>query len=121
VPLGVNAQGGVAFAAEVPVGAAAHIMSTKTASAVDAAASAVVDAVNQVERGGSRPSGALFFDCVATRLRLGDAFDNELDAVRNALGPVKFAGFNSYGQIVRADGQFSGFHNCTAVVCVFPD
>jgi hypothetical protein len=121
VPLGVNAHGGVAFAAEVPVGAAAQIMSTRTASAVDAAATAVVDAVNQVERSGSRPSGALFFDCVATRLRLGNDFDNELDAVRNALGSARFAGFNSYGQIVRADGQFNGFHNCTAVVCVFPD
>jgi hypothetical protein len=30
-------------------------------------------------------------------------------------------GENSYGQIVRAAGQFSGFHNCTAVVCVIPD
>jgi hypothetical protein len=38
-------------------------------------------------------------------------------AAPDALG----AGFNSYGQIVRAEGQFSGFHNCTAVVCVFPD
>ena len=27
----------------------------------------------------------------------------------------------SYGQIARADGQFSGFHNCTAVVCVLPE
>ena len=70
---------------------------------------------------GARASGALFFDCVATRLRLGDHFGDELTAVRNALGDAKFAGFNSYGQIVRADGQFSGFHNCTAVVAVFPD
>jgi hypothetical protein len=121
VPLGVNSQGGVAFAAEVPVGATAQIMSTEPASAVDAAASAVRDAVTQVEAGGARPSGALFFDCVATRLRLGDRFGDELTAVRNALGDAKFAGFNSYGQIVRADGQFSGFHNCTAVVAVFPD
>jgi hypothetical protein len=121
VPLGLNAQGGVAFAAEVPVGATAQIMGTRAANAVDAAAVAVSDAVQQVERAGARPSGALFFDCVATRLRLGDEFGNELRAVRDALGGVKFAGFNSYGQIVRADGQFSGFHNCTAVVAVFPD
>jgi hypothetical protein len=44
-----------------------------------------------------------------------------LDAVAAELGGAPFAGFNSYGQIVRADGQFSGFHNCTAVVCVLPD
>lgn len=121
VPLGVNRAGGVAFAAEIPVGSTASIMSTKTESAVAAAETAVTDAVAQVRRGGATPSGALFFDCVATRLRLGEDFRDELSAVGNALGGVKFAGFNSYGQIVRADGQFSGFHNCTAVVCVFPD
>jgi hypothetical protein len=63
----------------------------------------------------------LFFDCVATRLRLGQEFGAELDAVRTALGDAPFVGFNSYGQIVRSDGQFSGFHNCTAVVLVLPD
>lgn len=31
------------------------------------------------------------------------------------------AGCNTYGQIARAEGQFSGFHNCTAVVCVIPE
>lgn len=121
VPLGVNGEGGVAFAAEIPVGSTAQIMTTEPASAAQAAETAVIDAIGQVKRGGAMPSGALFFDCVATRLRLGESFADELTAVRDALGDAKFAGFNSYGQIVRADGQFSGFHNCTAVVCVFPD
>jgi hypothetical protein len=74
-----------------------------------------------VTRSGGTPKAALFFDCVATRLRLGQQFDNELDAVSAALGGIPFAGFNSYGQVVRAEGQFSGFHNCTAVVCVLPE
>ena len=121
VPLGVGADGEVLFAAEVPAGATAQIMSTQIEAASSAAASAVADAVNQVERAGAMPAAALFFDCVATRLRLGQDFTQELDAVRGALHDAPFAGFNSYGQIVRADGQFSGFHNCTAVVCVFPD
>jgi hypothetical protein len=43
------------------------------------------------------------------------------DAVQCALGEAAFVGFNSYGQIVRSEGQFSGFHNCTAVVLVLPD
>lgn len=30
------------------------------------------------------------------------------------------ASCNTYGQISRTEGQFSGFHNCTAVVCVLP-
>lgn len=121
VPLGVGTDGGVTFAAEVPTGATAHIMSIQAASAADAASRAVRDAMEQVERGGHTPKAALFFDCVATRLRLGEDFGYELDAVKNELKTASFAGFNSYGQIVRAEGQFSGFHNCTAVVCVFPD
>jgi len=121
VPLGVSAEGGVTFAAEVPAGATAQIMSTRVESASAAAAEAVRDAMQQVEQSGNTPSGALFFDCVATRLRLGDDFGDELDTVSKELKSAPFAGFNSYGQIVRAQGQFSGFHNCTAVVCVFPD
>jgi len=121
VPLGIAAEGGVMCAAEVPTGATTHIMSTQSVAAAEAASAAVKDAVDQVERAGHTPKAALFFDCVATRLRLGQDFGNELDAVGTALGDAPFVGFNSYGQIVRAEGQFSGFHNCTAVVLVIPD
>lgn len=121
VPLAVTDEGCVVCAADVPAGATAHIMSTGTESAAEAAAMAARDAVAQVESEGFAPKAALFFDCVATRLRLGDGFTTELAALSTELGTVPFAGFNSHGQIVRSDGQFSGFHNCTAVVCVFPD
>ena len=121
VPLAIQEAGGVVCAAEVPTGSAAHIMATRAEDASRAAAEAAADAVAQVERAGHKPSGALFLDCVATRLRLGQHFADELTAVRTALKGVPFVGFNSYGQIVRADDQFNGFHNCTAVVCVFPD
>jgi hypothetical protein len=70
---------------------------------------------------GRKPAVAIFFDCVATRLRMGKEFAFELDAVRSALGDTPFAGCNSIGQIARSEGQMSGFHNCTAVVCVFPE
>ncbi|HYD52076.1 MAG TPA: FIST N-terminal domain-containing protein, partial [Gemmatimonadaceae bacterium] len=112
VPLGITEAGGIVCAAEVPPGATARIMSAGTTSAAEAAASAARDAVAQVTRDGGRPRAALFFDCVATRLRLGKDFDHELEALAGELGGAPFAGFNSYGQIVRADGQFSGFHNC---------
>jgi hypothetical protein len=121
VPLGVAGGGGVMFAAEVPTGSTTHIMSTQAVAAADAAAAAALDAMAQVEREGFVPKAALFFDCVATRLRLGQAFGHELEAVGRALGGAPFVGFNSYGQIVRAEGQFNGFHNCTAVVLVIPE
>jgi hypothetical protein len=53
-------------------------------------------------------------------LRLGKEFGAELKAVENVLGTARFAGCNTYGQVARAEGQFGGFHNCTAVVCVIP-
>lgn len=120
VPLGVGETGGITTAAEVPAGVTTHIMSTGAKSAADAAASAARDAIAQVESEGFTPKAAIFLDCVATRLRLGKEFGTELEAVSRELN-IPFAGFNSYGQIVRADGQFNGFHNCTAVVCVFPE
>ena len=121
VPLGIAPGGGIVHAAEVPTGTTAHIMSIPPTAAVEAAARATHDAINQVTEGGHRPGGALFLDCVATRFRMGHGFDDELAAVSDALGTTAFAGFNSYGQIVSAEGQFSGFHNCTAVVVVFPE
>lgn len=118
VPLACNEDGSIACAAAVPEGAVVHIMKTSQESAVLAARSATTAALNALE--GHRPAAAFVFDCVATRLRLGRGFQDELQACANLLEPVGFVGCNTYGQIARAEGQFSGFHNCTAVVCVLP-
>ncbi len=118
VPLGIGDDGAVHCAADVAEGAGACIMSTTPAAAAAAARTATRAALDQLE--GNEPAVALVFDCVATRLRLGEEFGAELDAVQAVLGETPYAGFNTYGQIAQAEGQFSGFHNCTAVVCVIP-
>lgn len=118
VPLGITEGGGLILATEIPEGATVRVMRATHSSAVEAASEATEDALNQLD--GARPVAALFFDCVATRLRLGSGFEDELTAVRERLGTDLFVGCNSYGQVARVDGQFSGFHNCTAVVCVIP-
>ena len=119
VPLSINADGSVNCAADVATGAVVRIMKTSQASAVQAARQAARTALSAL--GGRKPAAALVFDCVATRLRLGQAFDNELRACAEILEPAPFVGCNTYGQIARAEGQFGGFHNCTAVVCVIPE
>jgi hypothetical protein len=119
VPLAVDADGAVLCAAEVPVGSLVHIMRSTANSAVLAAERATAAALANL--GGQKPKAALFFDCVATRLRLGDKFDAELDAVKAQLANIPLVGCNTHGQIARAAGQFEGFHNCTAVVCVLPE
>ncbi|HUE97272.1 MAG TPA: FIST N-terminal domain-containing protein [Longimicrobiaceae bacterium] len=118
VPLAFQEDGSVACAAEVPRHSTACIMTTTPASAAEAAAAATRAALEQMD--GNEAAVALVFDCVATRLRLGQEFGAELAAVQAELGDVPMAGFNTYGQIAQADGQFSGFHNCTAVVCTLP-
>lgn len=118
VPLSLHEDGSVSFAAEVPPGAVVRLMGATTGSTCDAASIAAQAAKNALD--GADIGCALVFDCAATRLRLGREFDDELSAVETTLGSDNYVGCNTYGQIVRVHGQFSGFHNCTAVVCVFP-
>ena len=118
VPLAVDAEGAVVCAAEVSTGSVVRIMRTSTESAVSAAKVAANAALAAL---GGRPAAALFFDCVATRLRMGDEFGSELASLQERFSDVPLTGCNTHGQIARAEGQFSGFHNCTAVVCVFPE
>ncbi len=118
VPLEVNPDGSVSCAADIPMGSTLCVMGATAASSVQAAEEAAQAALSQL--GSSRPKVAIFFDCVATRLRIGQDFGFELKSLE-ALGLTRIAGCNTYGQIARAEGQFGGFHNCTAVIGVFPD
>lgn len=119
VPLAVLENGSIACASDIPAGATVHIMRTTSQSAAEAAMRAVNAALDDMR--GTSADVALFFDCVATRLRMGGEFGMEMDALKRALGNVPYVGCNTYGQIARAEGQFSGFHNCTATVALLPD
>ena len=119
VPLAVQEGGAIACAAAIPEGAVVYFMKTSDQSAVQAARAATTAALKALE--GNKPGAAFMFDCVATRLRMGGGFQEELATCASMLAPAGFVGCNTYGQIARADGQFGGFHNCTAVVCVLPD
>lgn len=118
VPLAIAADGAVTCAAEIPTGALVSIMSSGADDAVTAARRATAAALSDL---GARPAaGALVFDCVATRLRLGGRAVGELEAVRRLLPDVPLAGCYTHGQVVRGLGQFASFQNCNAVVCVMP-
>ncbi len=119
VPLAVHPDGSIGCASDIPRGVIVRIMKTSGKSASDAAISAATSAMGQME--GAQPEVALFFDCVATRLRMGGEFGVEMDALQKTLGDIPYVGCNTYGQIARAEGQFSGFHNCTATVALLPD
>ena len=118
VPLAVDNEGAILCAAEVHVGSVIRIMRTNTTSAITAAKQAANAAVAAIP---GQPVAALFFDCVATRLRMGAEFGSELAGIQEKFSAIPLTGCNTHGQIARAEGQFEGFHNCTAVVCVFPE
>lgn len=118
VPLVLHDDGSISFAAEILTGATVWLMSASNSSSCEAARIAVLAAKKAL--GDAEVACSLVFDCAATRLRLGEKFADELIAVEATLGSENYVGCNTYGQIVRALGQFNGFHNCTAVVCVFP-
>jgi hypothetical protein len=119
VPLSIHKDGSLTFASDIPTGAILSFMAIHPEASKNAAQEAAAMAIENIQ--GSNPGVALFFDCVATRLRLGKNFENELEQVKNTLQGIKYAGCNTYGQIARVNGQFSGFHNCTAVVCIIPE
>jgi hypothetical protein len=118
VPLALEEDGSLVCASEIPMGSTVHIMIGNAETACDAARHATQAAISGLQ--GAEHAGSLLFDCAATRLRLGKEFGDELKAVAETLGSENFAGCNTYGQIVRSDGQFNGFHNCTAVVLAIP-
>lgn len=118
VPLAIQSDGSVVCAAEIPPNSLVRVMRSTQGSTVEAAELAADAALAAL--GEHPPQAALFFDCVATRLRMGQAFSRELAAVQDRLSGVDLMGCNTHGQIARAEGQFDGFHNCTAVVCVLP-
>ena len=119
VPLFLHDDGSITFAAEIENGATVRLMSASINSSCDAARLATEAALSAL--GDAEHACSLVFDCAATRLRLGHEFGDELSAVEISLGSSNYVGCNTYGQIVRVQGQFNGFHNCTAVVCAFPE
>lgn len=118
VPLWKQPDGSLVCAAEVPSGALARIMRAEDHSILQSAKQAVKLAQTRL---GDKPiAGALLFECVATRLKLGENFPREIDLMKESLGNVPFVGCNSYGQLARVHGEFSGLMDATALVCLIP-
>ncbi len=118
VPLWKEPDGSLMCAAEVPEGALTHIMKTENRSMIQSGQRAVEAARSHL--GTEQFAGALVFECVATRLKLGAQFTQEVEAMKQALGQVPFIGCNSYGQLARVQGEFTGLMDATALVCLIP-
>jgi hypothetical protein len=96
--LGIDEErGSMRFAGEMPRGGHARLMKANFERLIDGANGA---ATQGVERLGGPAELALLISCVGRRLVLGQRVDEELDSVREVVGPsAVMAGFYSYGEI----------------------
>lgn len=119
VPLAKAEDGSLFCAAEVPDGALVRIMEAEKTSIIQSGGKAVELAKRGCED--ERIAGALVFECVATRLKLGAQFRQEVESMTQSLGAAPLMGCNSYGQLARVKGEFTGLMDATALVCLVPE
>lgn len=119
VPLGVNADGSLVCAAEIPEGSKVYIMKSEHNGVVNGGKTAIAQA--QLQNKSESLAGALVCECIATRLQLGDQFADEVRLTASALDSVQLMGLASYGQLARTLDEFSGLGCATSLVCLIPD
>lgn len=118
VPLARQPDGSLICAAEVPEGSVVQIMEADRDAVISAGGRALCEARKKV--GDATIAGALMFECVATRLRLGDSFGDEVAGMSRELAGSPLLGCNSYGQLARVHGEFTGLMDATALACLVP-
>lgn len=107
------------FAGDIPEGAYARFMKANFERLIDGAQEA---AKTSFEAGGSiSPELAILISCVGRKLVLKQRTEEEVEAVRDALGPqTVFTGFYSYGEISPfSPGIKSSLHNQTMTITTF--
>jgi hypothetical protein len=90
-------ENSLTFAGEVPEGSFCRLMKTDVDSLIDGSGMAARAAASEAS---GDPSLCLVVSCVGRRLVLGQLTEEELDIVRERLGPTAaIAGFYSYGEL----------------------
>lgn len=120
--LGVDeAAGSLTFAGDVPQGSAAQLMKANVDRLVDGAQGAADAAHASTSR--ATPALALLITCVGRKLVMNQRVEEELEAVRDVLGPdVALTGFYSYGEIAPFSGSVScELHNQTMTITTFDE
>jgi hypothetical protein len=104
------------FAGDVPTGARAQLMKANFERLIDGAIDAARASLDTV--GGSSPELAILISCVGRKLLLGQRTEEEVEGVREVLGPrTTLSGFYSYGEISPITPEAScQLHNQTMTI-----
>lgn len=117
-PVGVGPDGELKLVAQVPTGGSVCILHGEPDSMTEACRQAAEAAKEGL--GGAKAAAVIVFDCVCRGAILGDAFDQEIAALRTVFPDTPICGFLTYGEIARTGGRLDGWHNTTCVVVAIP-
>ena len=93
-------EGAISLAGEIPEGSTVHICCGDSASLLEAAKKAGRLALADLE--GRRPVMIFIYSCMARRLILGRQVEEEINCIREAVGPdLPVLGFYTYGEYGR--------------------
>ena len=109
------------FAGDVPEGSSATLMQANMDKIINAAGNAAESALKDDTKS---PQFALLVSCVGRKLVLKERTEEELESVRNVLGPdVAMTGFYSYGEIcpISKDEKKCSLHNQTMTITLFKE
>ena len=111
----------ITFAGTMPQGAVARFMKANFDRLIDGASGAAKASYSSV--GASSPDLAILISCVGRKLILKQRIEEEVEAVRDVLGPkTALTGFYSYGEISPfTPGAKCELHNQTMTITVFSE
>ena len=106
-------SGSMGFAGDIPEHARVRFLRASYEDLIAGAGSAATQSTSV-----GNPELALCVSCIARRVILGQRTEEELESVREVLGPATvLAGFYSYGELAPSDGRRDcQFHNQTMTI-----
>ncbi len=117
-PASCNADGSLNFVCTMLEGSVIKIMNSTNEDQIETARLVAEDALKLA--GGSKIAGAIIFECACRAMILEDRFPEAIQASKQVLGSLPFIGCETYGEIAMEKGKYSGFHNTSTAIMLFP-
>ncbi len=118
LPLGITEDGGIRLAGEVPDKATVWILEARKDRMLEAIEKAFATAREVLP---TAPSFGTVLHGFSRTFALGEeGFQEEMEKIRELFGETPYIGLNTYGEVIRVEGQPRGFSNSSVVIALFP-